>query len=127
MCEGFAEETTLDEAAKVFATNLFGVARVVNAVLPGMRARRRGGIVNVGSLAAWVGEPGESFYAASKAALARYTEALRHEVWHLGIAVSLVEPGAFTTPCSTQPPRRAGVLPTRTASRGRPSPCSEAS
>lgn len=98
MCEGFAEETAMELAIAVFATNLFGVARVVNAVLPGMRDRRQGRIINVGSLAAWVGEPGEGFYAASKAALARYTEALRHEVWHLGIAVSLVEPGAFTTP-----------------------------
>ncbi|MQA01707.1 MAG: SDR family NAD(P)-dependent oxidoreductase [Streptosporangiales bacterium] len=95
--EGFAEETPLADAAEVFDTNLFGIARVTNAVLPAMRARRRGRIVNVGSLAAWVGEPGEAFYAASKAALARYTEALHHEVLHLGVVVSLVEPGAFTT------------------------------
>lgn len=97
MHEGFAEETTIEEAHAVFAANLFGVARVINAVLPGMRSRRQGRIINVGSLAAWVGEPGEGFYAASKAALARYTEALRHEVWPLGISVSLVEPGAFAT------------------------------
>ncbi|MQA95077.1 MAG: SDR family NAD(P)-dependent oxidoreductase [Streptosporangiales bacterium] len=97
MHQGFAEETGPDQASAVFATNLFGVARVTNPVLPGMRSRRRGRIINVGSLAAWVGEPGEAYYAASKAALARYTEALRHEVWPLGISVSLVEPGAFTT------------------------------
>ncbi|MDA2806089.1 SDR family NAD(P)-dependent oxidoreductase [Nocardiopsis suaedae] len=97
MHEGFAEETTPAEAEAVFAVNLFGAVRVTDAVLPGMRDRRRGAIVNVGSLAAWVGEPGEAFYAASKAALARYTEALRHEAAHCGIAVSLVEPGAFTT------------------------------
>lgn len=94
---GFAEETAPAEAEAVFATNFFGVVRVTNAVLPAMRHRGHGRIINVGSLAAWVGEPGEAFYAASKAALARYTEALRHEVWPLGIAVSLVEPGAFTT------------------------------
>ncbi|GAA1847477.1 SDR family NAD(P)-dependent oxidoreductase [Actinomadura bangladeshensis] len=97
MHEGFAEETAPQEARAVFETNFFGAVRLVNAALPGMRERRRGRIVNVGSLAAWVGEPGEGFYAASKAALARYTESLRHEVWHLGIAVSLVEPGVFTT------------------------------
>lgn len=97
MHEGFAEETSLEDANTVFAVNLFGAARVTNAVLPGMRERHDGRIVNVGSLAAWVGEPGEGFYAASKAALARYTEALRHEVWPLGISVSLVEPGAFAT------------------------------
>lgn len=95
--EGFAEETSLAEAEAVFATNLFGAVRVTDAVLPGMRGRRSGRIINIGSLAAWVGEPGEGFYAASKAALARYTEALRHEVWHCGIRVSLVEPGAFGT------------------------------
>ncbi|GAB3220081.1 oxidoreductase [Glycomyces halotolerans] len=97
MHEGIAEETAIAEAEDLFATNLFGAARVVNAVLPTMRERRRGRIVNIGSLAAWVGEPGEGFYAASKAALARYTEALRHEVRSLGIWVSLIEPGAFRT------------------------------
>lgn len=97
MHQGFAEETSISQAHAVFDANLLGVARVTNAVLPGMRSRRTGRIVNIGSLAAWVGEPGEGFYAASKAALARYTEALRHEVWALGISVSLVEPGAFTT------------------------------
>ncbi len=97
MHEGFAEETTMPQAAAVFETNFFGTVRVINAVLPGMRRRRTGRIINVGSLAAWVGEPGEAFYAASKAALARYTEALHHEVWPLGLTVSLVEPGAFAT------------------------------
>lgn len=109
MHEGFVEETTLAEAADVFDINFFGTARVINAVLPGMRGRRRGRIVNVGSLAACVGEPGEGYYAASKAALARYTEALRHEVWHCGIRVSLVEPAAFAT----------SVLGASTAASGR--------
>jgi NAD(P)-dependent dehydrogenase (short-subunit alcohol dehydrogenase family) len=92
-----AEETTLEDARAVFETNFFGLVRMTNAVLPDMRDRRQGRIVNVGSLSAWVGEPGEAFYSASKAALARYTEALRHEVWSLGIHVSLVEPGAVKT------------------------------
>ena len=51
----------------------------------------------IGRAAAWVGEPGEAFYSASKRALAAYTESLRHEAWPLGIHVSLVEPGAFRT------------------------------
>jgi NAD(P)-dependent dehydrogenase (short-subunit alcohol dehydrogenase family) len=97
MLEGFAEETAPDEAETVFDVNFFGAVRVNNAVLPGMRSRGEGRIINIGSLAAWVGEPGEGFYAASKAALARYTEALRHEVRHCGIDVCLVEPGAFRT------------------------------
>lgn len=93
----FAEETAMEDARMVFETNFFGVVRMTNAVLPGMRSRRQGRIINVGSLAAWVGEPGEAFYSASKHALAGYTEALRHEVWRLGLHVSLVEPGAFKT------------------------------
>ena len=95
--EGFGEETKPADAAALFDVNFFGADRVIRAVLPGMRARRCGRIINVGSLAAWVGEPGEAFYAASKAALARYTEALRHEVRHLGIHVCLVEPGVVAT------------------------------
>jgi len=94
---GIAEETPLGDAQAVFDTNVFGVVRMIDAVLPHLREQRHGRIVNVGSAAAWVGEPGESFYAASKRALAGYTEALRHEVWPLGIHVSLVEPGAFKT------------------------------
>ena len=97
MHQGVAEETTMEQARTVFETNFFGVVRMVNAVLPGMRERKRGRIINVGSLAEWVGEPGEAFYSASKRALAGYSEALRHEVWPLGVHVSLVDPGAFRT------------------------------
>lgn len=94
---GVAEETKIIDAHDIFETNLFGVARVVDAVLPAMRARRRGRIINVGSLAAWLGEPGEAFYAGSKGALARYGESLRQEVRTFGIQVSLIEPGVFAT------------------------------
>lgn len=97
MHRGFTEETPPEQAHAVFETNFFGATRVIQAVLPSMRERRDGRIITVGSLSAQVGEPGEGFYAASKAALARYTEALRHEVAHCGVSVSLVEPGAFTT------------------------------
>jgi len=79
-------------------------------VLPHMRVRRQGRIINVGSAAAWVGEPGEAFYAASKHALAGYTEARRHEVWPLGIDVSLVEPGAFATDILDSASTSAGQL-----------------
>jgi NAD(P)-dependent dehydrogenase (short-subunit alcohol dehydrogenase family) len=94
---GIAEETSLFDAQAVFDTNFFGVVRVIDAVLPYMRSARRGRIINIGSLAAWVGEPGEAFYAASKRALAGYTEALRHEVWPVGLHVSLVEPSVVRT------------------------------
>ncbi len=92
-----AEETPLSIAHAIFETNFFGVPRITDAVLPGMLKCKAGRIINVGSLSAWVGEPGEAFYAASKKALSGYTEALRHEVWSLGIHVSLVEPGPFRT------------------------------
>ena len=92
-----AEETPLPTAHAIFETNFFGVVRMIDAVLPGMRERRAGRIINVGSLSAWVGEPGEAFYAESKKALSGYTEALRYETWPLGIHVSLVEPGSFST------------------------------
>lgn len=92
-----AEETPMVTARAIFEANFFGVVRMTNAVLPGMRKRRAGRIINIGSLAAWVGEPGEAFYSASKKALSGYSEALRHEVWPLGIHVSLVEPGPFRT------------------------------
>jgi NAD(P)-dependent dehydrogenase (short-subunit alcohol dehydrogenase family) len=94
---GVAEETTMEDAHMVFETNFFGVVRMTNVVLPGMRRHRQGRIINIGSMAAWIGEPGEAFYSASKHALAGYTEALRQEVWPLGIHVSLIELGAFTT------------------------------
>ena len=97
MHQGFAEETTQEEAHEVFETNFFGVIRMINAVLPHMRSRKQGRIINISSLAAWIGEPGDSFYSASKHALTGYTEALRHEVWHLNIHVSLIEPGEFQT------------------------------
>jgi len=109
MHTGMAEETSPGEALDLFEVNVFGVGRVTNAVLPHMRARGAGRVINVGSAAAWVGELAEAFYAGSKAALARYTEALRHEVRPLGIHVSLVEPGAFTT----------GIVAAATESAGR--------
>jgi NAD(P)-dependent dehydrogenase (short-subunit alcohol dehydrogenase family) len=107
---GVAEETAMAVAHEVFETNFFGVARMINAVLPGMRERRQGRIINVGSAASWVGEPGEAFYSASKHALAGYTEALRHEVWPLGIHVSLVEPGAFKTNVLEAAPTADGAI-----------------
>ncbi|MEV4706067.1 SDR family NAD(P)-dependent oxidoreductase [Actinoplanes sp. NPDC049316] len=60
MHTGMAEETTMEQARGVFETNLFGVARLTNAALPHMRARRHGRIINIGSAAGWIGEPGEA-------------------------------------------------------------------
>ena len=95
---GPLEAATLEEAKAQFETNLWGVVRLVDAVLPGMRARRDGRIVNISSLAGLVPIPFLGFYSASKFALEGYTEALRHEVKPLGIHVSLVEPWFVRTP-----------------------------
>ena len=93
----FLEETPLAAARQVFETNFWGVVGVTNAVLPTMRARRSGRIINVSSLAGLIGAPGQGFYAASKHALEGYTETLQTEVASFNIAVSLVEPGFFRT------------------------------
>jgi NAD(P)-dependent dehydrogenase (short-subunit alcohol dehydrogenase family) len=97
MVFGPAEEVPLAEAQRMFETNFWGTARLVDAVLPAMRARGGGHVVVVGSVAAGVTIPLNAFYAASKAALTRYTEGLRHEVRHLGVRVALVEPGDVRT------------------------------
>jgi NAD(P)-dependent dehydrogenase (short-subunit alcohol dehydrogenase family) len=91
------EETDLDAARAVIETNFFGTVCMTNAVLPSMRARRSGRIINIASLAGLVGVPAEGFYAASKFALEGYSEALRYEVERLGISVTLVEPGFYRT------------------------------
>jgi NAD(P)-dependent dehydrogenase (short-subunit alcohol dehydrogenase family) len=93
-----AEETPLHEAQDVVDTNLFGVVRLTNAVLPAMRRQRQGRVINVGSLAGLMGVPGRAFYVASKFALEGYSEVLRYEVERFNIAVSVIEAGFFRTP-----------------------------
>jgi len=94
---GPIEETDDDEAKAVFETNVFGVLRMLRAVLPHMRERKAGTVVNVSSLAGVVAPPFEGIYAASKWALEALTEALHYEVHPFGIRVVLIEPGAFAT------------------------------
>lgn len=80
-----------------FEANVFGLFGVIRAVLPGMRARRRGHILNVSSVAGFCGFPGSGYYAASKHAVEGLSDALRREVGPLGIRVTCVEPGPFRT------------------------------
>ena len=107
---GACEETSADEARALFETNVFGVMRVINAVLPTLRAQRSGAIVNVGSLSGFVGVPFHGVYAASKHALAGYTEALRLEVAEYGVRVALIEPAAHRTQIQMQRPRQSLLL-----------------
>jgi NAD(P)-dependent dehydrogenase (short-subunit alcohol dehydrogenase family) len=94
---GAAEETTDAELRALFDLHVFGPAALVRAVLPGMRARGTGAIVQMSSFGGQVAYPGFSAYCATKFALEGYSEALAAEVGPLGIAVVVVEPGAFRT------------------------------
>jgi NAD(P)-dependent dehydrogenase (short-subunit alcohol dehydrogenase family) len=91
------EEAAEDQVQELFATNFFGPAALIQAVLPGMRERRSGTIVNISSIGARSSPVGAGHYAATKAALEALTACLRKEVQPLGITVMAVEPGAFRT------------------------------
>ena len=91
------EEGEEDEVRAMFETNVFGLANMTKAVLPGMRARRSGHIVNISSMAGLVGLPGIGYYNATKFAVEGLSEALAKETAALGIKVTIVEPGPFRT------------------------------
>jgi NAD(P)-dependent dehydrogenase (short-subunit alcohol dehydrogenase family) len=82
---------------QLFDAQLFGTVRMVKAVLPGMRARRSGTIVNLSSIGARISPEGSGYYAAVKAAIEALTLSLRKEVAPLGITAMVVEPGGFRT------------------------------
>ena len=86
-----------DEHRRMFETNYFGAIRCIRAVLPAMRERRRGTIVNVTSIAGRVATPNQIAYSTSKWALECAGEALAHEVRRFGIRVVNVEPGVVMT------------------------------
>ena len=91
------EEGDDAEVRTLFDTHFFGTVAVIKAVLPGMRARRSGAIVNISSIGATVTPVGSGYYAAAKAAIEGISGALRGELAPLGISVTTVEPGAFRT------------------------------
>jgi len=92
---GALEETSIEEARHQFETNFFGVLRVTNAVLPGMRQAGYGRIVNISSVVGFIPAPYMGIYAASKHAVEGYTWTLDHEVREFGVRAVLVEP-AYT-------------------------------
>ncbi len=94
---GTIEETDLDAVRRQFETNVFGLARMTQLVLPGMRAARRGRIVNIGSMGGRFTFPVGGYYHASKYAVEAITDALRFETAPFGIKVSLLEPGLIRT------------------------------
>lgn len=94
---GFLEQVDADELQRVFSVNVFAVHALTNLVLPSMRERRAGKVVNISSMSGFMAFPGLGTYAASKFALEGLSEAWRHELALFGIDVYLVEPGAFRT------------------------------
>ncbi|MEL7192050.1 MAG: SDR family NAD(P)-dependent oxidoreductase [Bacteroidota bacterium] len=87
----------LDEVAQVMDTNVYGVFRVTQAVLPHMRQQRNGRIINVSSISGLIGTPYRACYSASKAAVEALTESLSMEVKGMGISVCSLAPGDFDT------------------------------
>ena len=94
---GALEEIPLEEIKNNFDTNLFGPIEVMKAVLPQMRNQKSGLIINITSIAGYMGLPYRSVYSASKGALELITEALRMEVKDFGIKITNVAPGDFAT------------------------------
>lgn len=94
---GAAEFTTVDEGKAQFETNFWGCVRVVQAVLPHMRAQRGGRIVLISSIGGVIGIPFQAYYSASKFALEGFAESLAYEVAPFGIYVTLVQPGNVAT------------------------------
>ncbi|HOW90006.1 MAG TPA: oxidoreductase [Elusimicrobiales bacterium] len=94
---GAVEDIPVEDARKQFEVNLFGLARLTQLVLPGMRSRGAGRIINISSIAGRLSMPLGGWYNASKHALEAYSDALRVEVRRYGIKVVLIEPGAIRT------------------------------
>jgi NAD(P)-dependent dehydrogenase (short-subunit alcohol dehydrogenase family) len=104
---GPIEDVPVDWVKTLFETNYFGVLRVTQAVLPGMRERCAGAIVNVSSVAGRLAVAGHGHYSAVKHALEAMSEALAQEVQRFGIRVAIVEPGVVVTPIFSKAKRWA--------------------
>ncbi len=94
---GAIEESDEQEVRAMFEANFWGLAQMTRAVLPKMRERRQGFIVNISSIGGFVGNPGVGYYNATKFAVNGFSEALKKEVAPLGIKVLLVQPSGFRT------------------------------
>lgn len=94
---GPVEETPIDKIRRDFQVNFFGMISVTQAFLPGMRERKYGTIINIGSMAGKFAIPFQSIYVATKAAVAGFSWALRNEVMNFGIKVVVIEPNDIKT------------------------------
>jgi NAD(P)-dependent dehydrogenase (short-subunit alcohol dehydrogenase family) len=96
------EEGEDEQVRLLFDTNYFGVVDLIKAVLPSMRERKSGHIINISSMTGLVANPPNAYYSSTKFALEALTEALAQEVKPLGIKVTAIEPGAFRTDWATR-------------------------
>ncbi|MEI7143817.1 oxidoreductase [Pectobacterium brasiliense] len=94
---GGAEESSIAQVERLFDVNVMGVTRIVNAVLPIMRAQKSGRIINMSSILGLIPSPFNAYYASTKHAIEGYTESLDHEVRRFGIRAVLVQPGVTRT------------------------------
>jgi NAD(P)-dependent dehydrogenase (short-subunit alcohol dehydrogenase family) len=108
---GAAEESSAADVRDLFDINLFGAVRMTNAVLPQMRARRSGKIVNMSSSGGHAAVPFAAYYCATKHALEAYSAALRAELLPLGLFVSVVGPGPVSTPAGDKASRPPSPIP----------------
>lgn len=110
---GFLEQLTSEEIRQVYEVNVFGALELCRAVLPAMRARGGGAIVNISSMSGRMALAGNGLYSSSKFALEGLSEALRLEVRAFGVRVVLVEPGAYRTDIMTRNRRvsRGALVP----------------
>lgn len=101
---GAIEESSVADAQDQFDTNLFGIIRMVKAVLPVMRQQGSGRIINISSIVGHIAAPYSGLYGASKFALEGLSESLSAEVRQFGVSVVLIEPSYVNTPLVNQPP-----------------------
>lgn len=115
------EETSEKDIRNIFNVNVLATIAVVKCVLPVMRSQRSGYIINIGSVAGFVGAPGWSIYSATKAAVAAFSEVIALDVKEFGIKVTVVEPSGFRTGFLTKgslavvPPKIEGYAAVRKA------------
>ncbi|MGF6772397.1 NAD(P)-dependent dehydrogenase (short-subunit alcohol dehydrogenase family) [Paraburkholderia sp. GAS199] len=106
--EGTLEESPLDDMRRQFDVNVFGAVAMIKAVLPAMRERRSGHIVNITSMGGFITMPGIAYYCGSKFALEGISETLSKELAGFGIKVTAVAPGSFRTDWAGRSMVRAG-------------------